>query len=581
MAMTTDNPALLGDTEHTPGATGGIATSLTVERAAYLALAAVALVVRLVDIGGWPLLESEASTALYAWRSLRDGAWRPDAYVPLLYDAHLALFALFEASDVAVRLLPAAAGSLMVLLPLLLRDVLGRAGALACACLLALSPSWVYYSRVADWPILAALSGSVFLIAAWRHRDTGSPREASIAAVALGIGLTTGPGILTVILGGLLLLLAGGWGSLRDALSGLWSRRFACLFAAAFLLAGTCFALNPDGVGASIDGLGRWFSALAPRQTGQRWWAYPVMAASYEWLPLALAAVGAVWGLTRRNSVDTGLALWALAALLMGTVLGHREPAWMLDLMLPVTVLAARGLDRLWNLAGGGLTPYDGVAVYVGMLLVAFGFLAVADYSFIGSDAWQGYALITVGVVFLAWLAYWMWDRRAAQRVGFLVVGLALAAVTVRGTAALAFETTRDPREPMVAESTSMGLRDLESWLRRIASHQVTDPRVFAVTYDAALDPLLGWYLRDYPTVRVPSITSGDLGGAALLGPALEEPDWPVGYVGTRFSLTETWDWATADVSRTGQLRWFLYRTPVGRPQAEQIELWVRPAVGE
>jgi len=564
------------------------AVALTVEHAAYAALLMVALAVRLIALGRWPLLEAEANTALNAWRSLQGFSWRPGTYVPLLYDAHLVIFGLFQPSDVAVRLVSVIAGSALVLLPYLARDALGRVGAIACACMLSLSPSWVHFSRMADWPILAAFCGALLLVSLWRYGQTRSSRAAKLAAVSLGLGLATGPGIYTTLLG-LAVMLATRWWTervhdrdepLRTLVRGLLNRRNLWVLLATFLVAATGLVINPDGVGTSVDAAGCWLSTLTPWQCDLDWWAFPSAVITYEFLALTLAAVGAVWGAIRRNAVDIGLSIWMLVVLLMGTVLGHRSPVWVLDLMLPVMVLAGRGFDRLWNLVRGGLTLRDGAAVYVGMLLIGFGLLAVAEYSHLGSQAWWGYFLVTAGVVLLAWLAYWMWDGRAAPRVGLLVVGALMVGLTVRGTTALAYETGRDGREPLVSNPTSLDLRDLESWLARIGAHQATDPKVYAVAYEESLDPLVGWYLKDYPATPVPSLSSAASDYPALIGWVSGEDKWPAGYVGTRFRLFEAWDWATAEVSATERLRWFLYRMPVGEGSAQEIELWVRPDAG-
>ena len=88
---------------------------LTGEVALYGLFVCVAVAIRLGGLSVWPLLDAEIGSALAAWRALQGVAQPTANYVPLLYDANLALFALTRATDAATRLLPALVGSALVL----------------------------------------------------------------------------------------------------------------------------------------------------------------------------------------------------------------------------------------------------------------------------------------------------------------------------------------------------------------------------------------------------------------------------------------------------------------------------------
>lgn len=565
--------------------TGARPAVLTVEMALYAAISLVALAVRLAYLGRWPLLPTGLQTALAAWRTVHGESARPDLYVPLLYDANLALFWLTEASDAVARLLPALAGAALVWLPYLGRDYLGRVGALAAALLLALAPGWVFYSRTADWPILSAFFGALLVAALWRYVRGGGVRASRVAAVALGLGLTAGPGMITTLLGlGIVvattrLFSRDGerWAPLGAALRALGEPANLWLAGGSFLLAGSALLANVDGVGQSVAWVGRWVAALRPEASGLGPFYYLTTLVIYEPLTIALALTGVVWGVARREALDTGLALWALMALLLGTALGHRDPAWLLDALLPLVVLAGRGAQRAWDALRPGFTVQDGIAVYGAFIVVGFGLVALTRYVHVADDAWRGYAMLTAGALLVAWVAYWLWAGDQGIRVGAVVALTLLAGLTVRASTALAYQTGRDPREPILRNPTSVQMRDLETLVASTAAHFVTDRVALTVEYERALGDVMGWYLRDYPLAsEEPMVRAGAPVATVLIRHSEGPADWPAQYVGQAFRLRETWDWSTSGLLWHDRLRWFLFREPVGTEGAETVHCWVR-----
>ncbi len=557
---------------------------VTVELAAYVAITLAALAVRLVELGRWPLLPAEAQTALAAWRTLQGNAWRPNAYVPLLYDAHVAVFWLTQATDVTARLLPALAGAALVWLPYAGRAALGRVGALMAALLLALAPTWVFASRSAEWPILSAAVSGLLIAGLWQHQRTGNARAGRVVAIAAGLGLTAGPGVLTALVGvgaaaAVWRLKPGAVGtSAGRRLRGLASRRDLALMAGTFGLVGSALLTNPDGVAQSVEWAGRWVAELRPGASGLGALYYPATLALLEPLTLVLAVTGAAWGIVRGDGQDVGLALWALMALVLGTALGHRDPTWLLDALLPLVLLAGRGAQRAWDALRPGFTAQDGIAVYGALIVVGFGLVALTRYVHVADDTWRGYAMLTAGALLIAWVAYWLWAGDQGVRVGAVVALMLLTGFTVRTTTALAFQTGRDPREPILREPTSARVRDIEDLLASTAAHRAMDRAALTIEYDPTLGEVVAWTLRDYPLAApAPVARAGEPSAMVLLRPSTEAAYWPAGYVGQTFRLRETWDWTTAGLPWHERLRWLLFREPVGREGAETIQFWVRP----
>ena len=154
---------------------------------AVVALAAVALLVRVVGLGARPFHWDEARVGYWALRSLDTGAYqyRPVAGGPLLYHLDRALFAFIGVSESTARLPVAAFGAALPLGALLFRDRLDDLETVLFAAFLAFQPVLLYYSRFLRGDVPLALFGLAFVGFAVRAWDRDSRRDAYAAAVAL------------------------------------------------------------------------------------------------------------------------------------------------------------------------------------------------------------------------------------------------------------------------------------------------------------------------------------------------------------------------------------------------------------
>ena len=186
------------------------------------------------------------------------------------------------------------------------------------------------------------------------------------------------------------------------------------------------------------------------------------------------------------------------------------------------------------------------------------------------------YARIVLGALLVLWAAYAIWGRReSAQRVGAALLLLILVAMTLRTTTAVAYQTGRDPREPLVSEPVpSTHMLDLLHEATTLSSRQAGDPHILDVDYEDSLDPWLGWYLRDYPNSRAVPALEPEPVARALLTTFRGQEAWPVGYMGQRFRWLETRPEQVLDLRQ--RLRWFIYREPLGTIEASEVYLWVR-----
>ncbi len=140
--------------------------SLSWEMAMYATLLAAAVLSRFWELGVRVLSYDESLHAYYSWwlAAGRGYVHNPMMHGPLLFEATALNFLLFGVGNLTARIFPALIGVFLVIgVPLLLRPWLGKAGSLAAALLLLISPYLLYYSRyirhdilVIAWALLAA-----------------------------------------------------------------------------------------------------------------------------------------------------------------------------------------------------------------------------------------------------------------------------------------------------------------------------------------------------------------------------------------------------------------------------------------
>ncbi|WP_336036125.1 flippase activity-associated protein Agl23 [Halobacterium yunchengense] len=160
---------------------------------ALAALAAVALLARVWNLGWRVAHQDEARVAHWTLHYMDVGAWtyRPIIHGPFLPHVNGVLFDLLGASDFTMRLVVAVAGAGLVVTPWLLRERLSRPEVVAVALFFAGNPLLLYYSRFMRNDLLLA----AFMFAAFglfvRALDTGKARYLYAAALPFGLAFTT------------------------------------------------------------------------------------------------------------------------------------------------------------------------------------------------------------------------------------------------------------------------------------------------------------------------------------------------------------------------------------------------------
>ncbi len=164
------------------------------EMAAYAALIAVAAGLRFWDLGGRAIHHDESIHGWYAWMIYRGEGYdhQPFAHGPFqFFGTALSFFLFGGASDYTLRILPASAGSALVLLTLFLRHRLGHLGALLVAAGIAFSPTLLFFSRFARNDIYMAFFTLGLIVCLWRYMDERKARYLGLSGLLLGLSFAT------------------------------------------------------------------------------------------------------------------------------------------------------------------------------------------------------------------------------------------------------------------------------------------------------------------------------------------------------------------------------------------------------
>ena len=248
-------------------AEGDLSDRLRTPAAAVVAVTALALLLRLVNLGARVAHQDEARVAYWAIRYLETGEWyyRPIVHGPFLTQISATIFGLLGANDFTMRLIVALIGGLLPLVALLFRRRLRDTELVALALVLALNPLLLYYSRFYRNDLLLAgfmLIAFALWVLAYDTRDTYF-LYAGTAFFALAFTTKENALVYPVIfLGATVLLLdhrvflarAGEegwqsvlWGSIGRAARGLWHWALPVVLAALEFFGIVIFFYAPRG----------------------------------------------------------------------------------------------------------------------------------------------------------------------------------------------------------------------------------------------------------------------------------------------------------------------------------------------
>jgi len=572
---------------------------LTIENSLWGLLLIVALGMRLLRLDAAPFNTVEARDALAAWRfATGQGAPTATSYSPALFSGQAFIFLIFGANDVTARLLPALIGTALVLTPALLRQQLGRAGALLAGALLALSPTALFLSRTASGDVLVALGALLCVAGFWRlvenqrvgesanqrvgesaSQQVGEsmpaqdtvPHPPAVYLAALGVAVMLVSGSLAysalIALSAALLLVAfvdaesrrrlqSAWGVLRTT-PNLTSYTLGTLLGSGILLS-TAFGWHFGGLAAAADLLSQWLAGFV-RWSDSLSVGYPALVLIfYEPLLLLLGAVGVVTAAIHGRASSLFMALWSIVALLLALIRPGHGPGDVLLVLLPLACLGGVTFAALLeSLRRWGQWLNEGLFLAVSLPLWAYLMLNLATYSSRSAQFSQinllfvhvsvptflslGVATMLMLLILATGIGLIQGLAAALRSVG-LSLALVLLLVTLATTWGVSQNRPANPRELLVLEPTAHEVRLLKDNLDRLSIENRKGVHGLDLTL-LTTDPALSWVLRDFEGARVTGATDTPTPTSAVIAPqSLGTPPLAGDYVGQSFPLRKRWE---------------------------------------
>ncbi len=336
-----------------------------------------------------------------------------------------------------------------------------------------------------------------------------------------------------------------------SAVIGTWWKRRAWLVSAAiyyiiFILFYSTLFTNPRGIATGMVGmLGYWLSQQGVARGGQPWYYFYFLNLVYEFLPLLLTGLAAVYYLWRKRRAQSTaspqrgavlesdttpvppfvpfLIYWVGMNLLIWTWVGEKMPWQNMHLVLPMGLLGGWFIGHLWDRTNWQRLRQGGATFAVVLLPVALFSLVVMVSSLLGpTRPFAGKSLEQLQVT-LRWLLSLILllislgllyrfcrhlDRDSWARLVLAGILLLLVGVTVRSALTVSFANQDYATEFLTyADSTpdtGAVMRELDAMSARIAGD-----KDLKVAYDSDSSWPFVWLLRDYPNTTFFTAESG------------------------------------------------------------------------
>jgi uncharacterized protein (TIGR03663 family) len=408
-------------------------------------LVAIALALRFYQLGDRPFHHDESQDAYFSWILFKNGDYQynPLLHGPLRFYLTAAMYTLFGASDFTARLAPALMGTLMVPMPYLLRRQLGRGAAFTAAVLLAIGPSYLYFSRFAREDIYIASITLALLVVVFRFLDRPRGHQPALIGALLALSFATKEStFITVFVAGTFFI-AVLVSRHRDRVIGpvravgleAWGWCLAA-FVAVYTATFTTFFTNPKGIDGLYTGLDYWLGQHSVGRGGESDVFYGVVLAGVEWPALLLGAVGAVVAIRRPTLLRVFL-VWAFVLSLLVYSWAGEKFAWLvIHPLLPLLLLAGVGVQAIWETR----------------------------------RHWYGKVGIAAAIVAFVYVVFASWEVNAVHRA--------------------------DPRELLVSTQSS---EEVANVARQVVAQAKASDKPFTVTVDSAEGATFpwAWYFRD------------------------------------------------------------------------------------
>jgi uncharacterized protein (TIGR03663 family) len=358
---------------------------VTVEHLAWGGLIIWAVITRFLQLGMAPLAPDEARHALFEYDLVNRTDWASvagyhPAWAGWVHLVEAGLFAAGGASDFAARLMFALAGLAVIVAAFLMRPYLGRAGAIAAAGLITISPTFTYFSRASAMAIVAAAVVMIMIEA-----FMALTRQPSfLRAIELGSagGLLCTVDVAGLAAGGILLAALALLGVYQLIITDrallnvrIWLEHHASALVAAVIAGGLCWLVSEislfrfAAIAKSMEKV--WHGFDTPDYLAGLQYYAPGMAL-YDFLIILTAITGLIAIISLRAWSRLGLfcLLWMLMSFGYFLGAGQRESERLVLMLLPLVIIGALGIDYLhhtmaWPYIRLALAVLSAATVYI------------------------------------------------------------------------------------------------------------------------------------------------------------------------------------------------------------------------
>ena len=356
---------------------------VTAEHLGWYLVAGYALITRTIALGARPLDAAQATDALTAFLIAQHGrlafALSNTSWVTIL---HGWIFAAIGASDATSRIVVTLCGLLLIATAFTLRPVLGRAGALAFAALIAISPSVAYFSLGGSTGIASTAFMMIAIAIAESMRRRPSVLRAAGLGVAIAMWLTADPiGSVTASAMVVSLILVGVAGLVRTdhrrlRLRVWWVRRRALVIVCTVVAIGLWLVLTTAFFHRPLMSSFQYYfhAAFVPPLIAVHNAIHRVVPVLlfYEFIVVALAIVGVFAVVSRRivNRFAAWSVVWAIVSLAAFASVSANHADAVVAIILPLALVAAYAVDWIhgserWNSIRYALVAAVALTLYV------------------------------------------------------------------------------------------------------------------------------------------------------------------------------------------------------------------------
>jgi hypothetical protein len=596
------------------------ALRISVEFVAYAVLIIFALLLRVADLDIVPMNDTEAIQALPAYQAVypETPAQPQPARSPIMFWLQVVSFSLLGGNEFAARLPGVIGGIVLILMPLLFRERIGRERTFWLSLLLALSPIAFASARFAEPVIWTLVFAFGFLWAVWRYYDSANRSHLLLAAVMLGaLALLTESGglIFTLILGLSAFITVWWvvldapqmydvpgeevWNAVRDFVRSIPLQQVFIILAATIVLGSTLFFVYPSGLNTVAEVVRNTLTGfIRPYQAGTP----PIMPILtlliYDLWLVVLGVISAAILIEngRANFVDRFAIVLSIVSFVVMLVYRGAQPGYALFIAVPMMWLVARLMRELTVNYAPTLFSYESfeyveddntywwvkwvLALIILSLLVmltvhwleigrgilqlptenVLAVLAEARFApFKSSLIWFVISILFVAVGYF--LAASIWGHtNSLQGFGLgLVLFMLVSGIGTGWNTAVA--NASNPYELWHDTATTADAYLLRETLLEVADRDTKGFPLINLTIlqDEAAgvtdDSVIAWLVRDFRnTVFVNAIENVQRDEIILMPVMAEDPDLGGSYVGQSFTIRQ--DWSLSNLCRCELLSW-------------------------